>query len=364
MSKKSLLFVCDWGKERESSWSGTDYAIYSRMEKEYNLIDIDTGYRSFYVFYKKVIRYLKLISASKEMIDVQKHFGKKILEKYDSSIPSFQFGNFPYESNRFSFCYQDLSIEYVRQMKILNPSLFDVSGYKELNANDLDKLAEQQRKYYSNNKTICFTMGHWLHDWLINELKIPEERVIYVGGGYNVDSSKINNHSNGKTFLFIGKDAVRKDLKLVLEAFKKIHDKDIETKLIVAGPEKTFSNQDGVLFKGLVPFSQLPELLNSSTVFVMPSLFEAYGLVFPEALTYGLPAIGRNAYEMPYFIDDGKTGYLLNKENADELAFLMHNALINSNLRKNITAKRNFYLKEYSWDTVISRMKVEIEKRI
>ena len=47
-------------------------------------------------------------------------------------------------------------------------------------------------------------------------------------------------------------------------------------------------------------------------VFCMPSYFEAYGLVFVEALTFGLPCIGRNCYEMPYFIEDGKTGLLLN----------------------------------------------------
>ena len=45
-------------------------------------------------------------------------------------------------------------------------------------------------------------------------------------------------------------------------------------------------------------------------VFCMPSYFEAYGLVFVEALTFGLPCIGRNCYEMPYFIEEGKTGLL------------------------------------------------------
>ena len=38
----------------------------------------------------------------------------------------------------------------------------------------------------------------------------------------------------------------------------------------------------------------------------MPSYFEAYGLVFIEALTYGLPCIGRNAFEMPNFIQDSE----------------------------------------------------------
>lgn len=88
----------------------------------------------------------------------------------------------------------------------------------------------------------------------------------------------------------------------------------------------------------------------------MPSKFEAYGLVFPEALTFGLPCIGRNAYEMPYFIEEGETGYLLKQENAEELADLMDKTLSSKQLATNVCERRDFYLKEYSWDTVARRI--------
>ena len=52
----------------------------------------------------------------------------------------------------------------------------------------------------------------------------------------------------------------------------------------------------------------------------MPSYFEAYGLVFAEALTYGLPCIGRDKFAMSEFIEDGCTGRLISGEDAEELA--------------------------------------------
>lgn len=115
-------------------------------------------------------------------------------------------------------------------------------------------------------------------------------------------------------------------------------------------------SDEGIHLLGNLPYCELPQYLNLCDVFCMPSKFEAYGLVFPEALTFGLPCIGRNAYEMPYFIEEGETGYLLKQENAEELADLMDKTLSSKQLATNVCERRDFYLKEYSWDTVARRI--------
>lgn len=113
---------------------------------------------------------------------------------------------------------------------------------------------------------------------------------------------------------------------------------------------------DGYHYMGDCDHKTLSGLFNRCDIFVMPSYFEAYGLVFIEALTYGLPCIGRNAYEMPYFIENGKTGFLLEKDNADDLAHLMYRLLKDETIKSNVRANKEWYVKEYSWDAVADRI--------
>lgn len=200
-------------------------------------------------------------------------------------------------------------------------------------------------------------MGNWMADELVRKYNIPKHKVHHVGGGSNIDVSKIDGTSkNGKRFLFVGRDFDRKNGPLVVEAFKKIYETDKSYELYIIGPEKINCICEGIRFLGNLSYDEVAYYFNLCDVFCMPSKFEAYGLVFVEALIYGLPCIGRNAYEMPYFIEDGVTGYLLNDENAKKLSELMLNLINNKEIINNVLSKREYYIKEYSWDTVAERI--------
>ena len=361
--EKKFIYACPWEKDRMTSWSGTHYAIYSRLKGDFQLMDFDYGIHSPYAFVNKLLHKCHFLSFSKMNQKIKGHFGEKIDRKFDIDIPCLQFEELESKTKRNTFCYQDLSILYLKYLKENEKNIFDVSGFQFVDDMTMKDWCASQLEYYKNSNTTIFTMGHWLREYLIKKIGLPEQRVIYCGGGYNVDSNKIKPNRNGKTFLYVGKDYVRKNLPLIMEAFKLVHERDKETRLLIAGPKNFQINQDGVINKGLISFSEVSNLFNQSDVFVMPSLFEAYGLVFPEALTYGLPCIGRDAYEMPYFIQNGKTGYLLKNQNADELADLMMKALTNQEMRQEVERKKEFYLTEYSWDTVVDRMVETINSR-
>ncbi len=55
----------------------------------------------------------------------------------------------------------------------------------------------------------------------------------------------------------------------------------------------------------------LCNLLQESTFFVVPSTAEALGLVFCEALSAGVPAVGRATGGVPDAVMDGRTGFLI-----------------------------------------------------
>lgn len=186
-----------------------------------------------------------------------------------------------------------------------------------------------------------------------------------MSGGSNIDtSSRDITKKQGNTFLFVGKDFRRKNGPLVVEAFKLLRQRRADVKLNIIGPTDLNINEDGIRCLGRLSFEEEADYFNQSDVFVMPSLFEAYGLVFVEALLFGLPCIGRNAYEMPYFIDEGKTGYLLKEQSAEELSYLMEKSLVNQSLKQNVDSNFSFYKNEYSWDTVAKRIYEVIMSKI
>ena len=189
---------------------------------------------------------------------------------------------------------------------------------------------------------------------------LPKEKVHHVGGGINLDKSLIDySRKQGNRFLFVGRDFIRKNGPLVYDSFKLLLKKYPKIELHIAGPrENPYPNDNtpNYYYYGDCSHEKLSELFNQSDVFVMPSRFEAYGLVFIEALSYGLPCIGRDAYEMPYFIEDGKTGRLMKKQDPEELANLMEDVITNPQYVTNVRAKRDEYIEEYSWDKVAERI--------
>lgn len=143
---------------------------------------------------------------------------------------------------------------------------------------------------------------------------------------------------------------------MVIEAFKLLKTEDKNAELYIAGPKDLDIQMDDIHILGNLPVNELYQFFNLCDIFCMPSKFEAYGLVFIEALVYGLPCIGRDAFEMPYFIDENETGYLLREESPAVLAGLMMQALCNEKMKENVRNNREYYLKEYSWETVAERI--------
>ncbi|HYR29849.1 MAG TPA: glycosyltransferase family 4 protein [Thermoanaerobaculia bacterium] len=74
-----------------------------------------------------------------------------------------------------------------------------------------------------------------------------------------------------------------------------------------------------VIFTGLFPESEKPDLYNLADVYVMPSRGEGFGFVFLEALASGLPVIGSKVDGGREALLDGKLGTLVDPDDRNEL---------------------------------------------
>jgi glycosyltransferase involved in cell wall biosynthesis len=240
------------------------------------------------------------------------------------------------------------------------PEVFQFSGFQNHDPKAIEKRRNLQNDYYRYHCSGILTMGKWLAEDLVTRTGIPRELAHHVGGGINtrvLDSSLIDRRGN--KILFVGRDWRRKGLPITIEAFRLLKQMMPDAEIYVAGPKQdpyVDTPIEGYHYLGDMDNEALSCYFGICDIFCMPSYFEAYGLVFIEALTAGLPCIGRDCYEMPYFIEDGETGYLIDKDDADGLARKMFSLLHDERIKTNVSLKNKWYIKEYSWDTVAARM--------
>lgn len=362
-----IVFIRRWSKNRETTWSGTPSGILTSLKKlcgNDNIIEVPIEYN--------LIRQieLQLLHAFQKLFFID---GCEVLESYiDGKIadkkmallrnsPIIVFSECKTRKVKDTYVYIDCSVDFAYQCQQKHEAYSQYVPFsKKRKYSMLNIRNKMAQRFYIECKGV-FTMGNWLACDLIENTGLPNAKVHCVGGGCNIPISFIENgKKEGNKFLFVGKDFNRKNGPLVVEAFEILNNKyKGKFKLYIAGPTEyplSRSMPYGVTFLGLRTTVELSKYYNLCDVFVMPSQFEAYGIVFAEALIYGLPCIGRDAFSMRDFIQDGENGYLLKHQSADELASLMEKSILNSAMRQRVINDRRKYIEKYSWKTVAKRI--------
>lgn len=127
---------------------------------------------------------------------------------------------------------------------------------------------------------------------------------------------------------FAGQLDERKGINCLLEAFAKTSAVHENVHLFIAGqgPMKSkiekFSSKNQLDTKiHLVGFlDSIENFMKSIDIFVLPSLWEGFGIVLIEAMAAGKPAITTNVSSMPEIVVHNKTGKVVPVNNVDALA--------------------------------------------
>jgi glycosyltransferase involved in cell wall biosynthesis len=114
---------------------------------------------------------------------------------------------------------------------------------------------------------------------------------------------------------------------------------------------KSHGLEEGVRFKGLMPYPTLMRTLAADTdAFVHPSLEEAHSMAVTEAMAIGLPVIGGlNSGGIPWALSYGDAGLLVDVTSPASLASGMRKLLTDGKLRSQLAQRgRQKALREYS----------------
>ena len=357
----NIEHIWKWTDNPVMDWSGIPYGLFEAMRKQSEAVT-DSAYclknRSRErIFLSRAAN--KLLRHSDYRLD-DIAWGEKCLNENLKVIPQnryFMYREYDTKVTENTYIYIDLSDDYLyRLYQAQSPILKYTAMPPNTSAEVMKVRRDKAVEFYKKCKGI-FTMGQWLVDDLVSNTGIDSGKVHAIGGGCNADISAIDRSGKqSNKILFVGKEFERKGGEVVLEAFRILKkEKMPDAELYIAGPENwplPVEIPEGVKFLGLMRPEKLAEYYNLCDIFVMPSRSEPFGIVFAEALIFGLPCIARNAFSMKEIITEGKNGYLIDEENPVELADKMHLLLHNEDIKNYVTSHQEAYRKKYSWDTI------------
>ncbi|HWV39528.1 MAG TPA: glycosyltransferase family 4 protein [Vulgatibacter sp.] len=198
---------------------------------------------------------------------------------------------------------------------------------------------------------------------LVRDYGVRPERVEVVGAGANVFPEAPVREDDGETLLFVG---TRFDLKggpVLVRAFRRIRRRRPKLRLLVVGPTENLALPEGATHLGYLPAAELPALFRKATVFVLPTLREAFGIAFLDAMACGVPCVGTSVEAVPEIVDDGETGLLVPPGDDVSLANAIERLLSNPRQARAIGMRgRRKAERCYRWSQVAERLEDLLER--
>ncbi|SCC01537.1 MULTISPECIES: glycosyltransferase [Snodgrassella] len=183
--------------------------------------------------------------------------------------------------------------------------------------------------------------------------------------------------------LYVGRFEHRKGIDLLLEilpdlmekypqlvvtcigdkALQAINGKTYEELFLEKHADKSWLSR--VSFPGHVDDQTLEQSYATCDIFVAPSRYESFGLIYLEAMRFGKPCIGTTAGGIPEVICDQKTGLLVPPDNAQALQNALITLIADKNLRQQLgQAGRCRYLENFTTEIFAKKFESLIYKLI
>ena len=153
---------------------------------------------------------------------------------------------------------------------------------------------------------------------IVKWYQIPDTKISVIYNGFEKKSEDKSdkdvlmqyNISEKKYILYVGTLQPRKNIVTLIHAFNDYYKTHEGLKLVIVGKKgwlydeifaevKRLSLNDKVIFTDFIPDEDVIILYKNAWVFVMPSLYEGFGIPILEAMAYGCPVISSQNSSLP-----------------------------------------------------------------
>jgi glycosyltransferase involved in cell wall biosynthesis len=218
--------------------------------------------------------------------------------------------------------------------------------------------AREERVY--RGATTIFSMSAFAARSLVLDYGVDPERVRVVGAGPNiapVAPPASFPESREPAILFVGRSFAPKGGPDLVEAFRRVRRVHRRAALWIVSQQAPASLPDGAVFHGPLEPHALAALFARASAFCLPTLREAFGLVFLEAMAFGLPVVATAVEAVPEIVVQGETGLLVPPRDPAALAAACAALLADpARARRLGEAGRARVAERFGWDRAAARM--------
>lgn len=250
-------------------------------------------------------------------------------------------------------------------------TIFDLSylHYPELfNSDDLYQLTNWS-KYSIKNAKHIFAISNATKDDITKNYEIDPKKITVTYMGYNqqlfkpqpkltIEKVQTKYKIKGEYIIFVGTLQPRKNIERLIEAFSGLSSKTSDLSLVIIGKKgwmydqiftkvKKLNLESNVIFTDFIPEVDMPALISGAKLYVLPSLYEGFGIPVIEAQACGTPVVVSNTSSLPEIV--GESGIKVNPNDTKSIKLGIEKVLNNLTLSSNLIKKGLKNAQRFSW---------------
>ncbi len=213
-------------------------------------------------------------------------------------------------------------------------------------------------------------------DMLISEIGIEHDNIKIIYNGIHWDDwkdvpdpsffRKKHGRISDKFVLFAGRLATNKGISDLIEAMSNIDSNNIDLVLMGADMglgddlEREAKAKNVSMHRlGHVDDEIYRSALSAATLMVLPSEYEAFGIVLLEAAAAKTPVIGTRVGGIPEAMSDGENGFLVEYNDSLELSEKISCLLEDEKLCSEMGSKGRDFSRGFSWTSLVDKIEGE-----
>ena len=213
-------------------------------------------------------------------------------------------------------------------------------------------------------------------DMLVSEIGISEDNIKIIYNGINWNDWQILPDKNifrkqypdisDKFVLFAGRLATNKGLSDLISAMDLLNQKSVD--LVITGADMGLGKQleEEALEKGVrmhrlghIDDETYRSVLAAAEMLVLPSEYEAFGIVLLEAAAAETAVIGTNVGGIPEAMSPGNNGLIVEYNDVDNLSKSIATLLDDAKMCKEMGKAGRLWAKNFSWESILKELEQE-----